>query len=122
MNRDDFARYFVERTMGVHQIHVVTEDYRDEDRPVGAIFLTGNGQAFETHAEWMPWASRRDILTASLTFIMKMRKKMTLMMPIPEENGGFLEHLGRYGVLRKVGFIEQYYKNGNAVLWQSRYK
>ncbi len=95
----------------------------NKDRVVGFIFQTGNGYSWETHAQWMEWASPRDILAGAMRFWDKMRYMQNILLVIPEEIDRFAEQLRRYGALQRVGKIRKYYPDKrDAFLWQSREK
>ncbi len=120
MTTDEFAAYFVERTMKADMLYVVTEPYNGDERPLVLVIMSGGEDTYEAHAQWMPWASNRDRITAALHFVMALKHKYTLLFAIPEDDAVLLQHLGRYGVLRKVGTIHKYYQGRDAQFWQAK--
>ena len=95
----------------------------ETDRPVGVIVTITDGYRYEPHATWFPWASVRNRLEGCLKFLNQERKDrlgIIYMKALPE-NISFLNHLARYGVLRRVGTIKRFYSQGeDAVLFQTQ--
>lgn len=117
----EYEEYFVKLTAGGTHLFVVTDTYKGDDRPVGLLVQNSNGQAYESHVWWMQWASKRDKLTAALTFIDVMRDEQTILVYSMKEDNRLWEQMGRYGVFRKVGRIHKYFPQGaDALVWQSR--
>ena len=91
------------------------------DRPVGVVGVgfTDGERVFQPRALWFPWASSRDKLTATLRFLREMGKERVGMIFSEPEDKSFLEHVCRYGVLRRVGKV---YDMGpkEMVLFQTR--
>ncbi len=117
---DEFVDQFVSATMGVQHMSTIVDR---TDKPVGLVYQNGNGMSFDTRVDWMQWASPRDIITAALSFINKHRFKQTIMITSTRKDDRFCEQLARYGVMRRVGYINKFFADGaDAVLWQSRGK
>lgn len=84
-----------------------------------------DGKAFP-HALWFPEASYRNKLELGLVLFIELKKRhlvlVTAMTPKGEKSSDvkFFEHLGKYGVLRRVGTIHGYFgPDDNAVIFQS---
>lgn len=122
MSPDAFEQLFYQNTTHADHLWAITDEYKGDDRPVAIFMQAGNGRAFETHSNWMQWATPRDKVTAAVTFAERMRRKQTIMLLTGDKTvDRFYEHLGRYGVLRRVGKINQYYPDkSDAFVWQSR--
>ncbi len=120
---EDFEALFQQQTAHASHLWVVTDEYKGDDRPVAVFLQAGNSsRAFETHSNWMEWASPRDKLTAAITFAERMRRKQTIILMTGDKAvDRFSEQLRRYGVLRRVGTMQRYYPDkSDAYLWQSR--
>lgn len=105
-------------TQQANLLYVVTEDYNSDERPVVLAMLRGDGDTYNVRTDWLPWASKRDKVTASLSFVVALRDIFTLIF-IVEDGAILAQHMGRYGVLRKIGEIKDY--NGSDVtMWQSK--
>ena len=84
-----------------------------------------DGKAFP-HALWFPEASYRNKLELGLTLFIALKQRhlvlVTAKTPRGEKSSDvkFFEHLGKYGVLRRIGTIHGYFGPGqNAVIFQS---
>jgi len=121
MPAEEYSRMFVGETMLAKYVWVVTSEYKGAERPLCWVTQAGNGRTYETHVNWMHWASPRDKVTAALTFIESLRDEQTMLITSFEKVARFHEQLGRYGVLRKIGIVKQFYPDGeDAIFWQSR--
>lgn len=93
----------------------------ETDRPIGLILTLTDGYRFEPHAEWFPWASQRNRMTGALTFLNRERKDRLGVIYMDMSGKTFLEHLAKYGVLRRVGTVFDFFEpDSNAVLFQTR--
>ena len=84
-----------------------------------------DGKAFP-HALWFPEASYRNKLELGLVLFIELKKQHLVLVTAKTPKGQkssdvkFFEHLGKYGVLRRVGTIHGYFgPDQNAVLFQS---
>jgi hypothetical protein len=58
---------------------------------------------------WFPWASARNRLETSVGFINELRRQFLLLFYIRVAEERFYEHLMRYGIIRRVGKIPNYF-------------
>jgi hypothetical protein len=84
-----------------------------------------DGKAFP-HAIWFPEASYRNKLELGLMLFIALKEHHLVLVTAQTAKGEksadvkFFEHLGKYGVLRRVGTIHGYFGSGqNAVMFQS---
>lgn len=90
-------------------------------RPIGVIFGLHCGTFLMLgDMTWFPWASKRNIIEGTTSFINKMRKEYLLLMYTNIEDKKFAEHIARHGILKRVGTIDGIYKDKPAALFQSR--
>lgn len=91
-------------------------------KPTGVVTIErGWNLSVETHAEWFPWASHREIVEAAAKFVADMRDKNTLLIFSEMKDKHFFEHLCRYSLMKRVGHVSPHFRNGEtAVLFQSR--
>ena len=89
----------------------------ETDRPVGLILTLTDGYRFEPHAIWFPWASRRNILEGTLKFLSQERRDRLGIIYMAMEFKRFLEQLARYGVIRRVGTVRNFFKPGEDALF-----
>lgn len=54
---------------------------------------------------WFPWASPRNKLEATLTFLNGMRDDLVILEWAPFEQRKSWEHICRYGVMRRIGMV-----------------
>ncbi|MGI9411545.1 MAG: hypothetical protein ACR2OV_15810 [Hyphomicrobiaceae bacterium] len=93
----------------------------ETDRPIGAIVTLTNGYLFEPHAIWFPWASPRNKLEGALKFLSQERKDRLGVIYMDLDRKRFLEQMARYGVLRRVGTVKNFFEPGrDAVFFQTQ--
>lgn len=92
----------------------------EREIPLGLVNLTFQGHHVHPHAVWLPEATPRNRLECAAKFLHELRKKHLILIPVEAEKLTLFEHLCEFGVLRKVGTIKGYFKQGNAMLFQSR--
>lgn len=75
----------------------------------------------EPHVFWFPWASPRNKIEGTMKFLNVMRKAWTTIIYSEETNRKFFKHIEKYGVIRQVGKIHNYFPNGeDASVFQTR--
>lgn len=106
----------------VHQIFVLFAPGHREGQPVGVVTAVMDEQGnVKLQAVWMPWATPRNILEASLYMVRDLARDWNLLIYAPFETRHFFERLCNFGVLNKVGHVKRYFGGeGRAVLFQSR--
>ncbi len=52
-------------------------------------------------------------------FIIELKAEFLVLIPSKEHEVAYFSHLCKYGLLRKVGTIREYFSDGKAVLFQS---
>lgn len=84
-------------------------------RPVGIVVadfrFMGNG--IEPHVDWFPWATARNRLEASLTYLKEVGKRYKVFIYATAPNQRFWEHVHRYNVLKKGCKITDCYGAGD---------
>ena len=98
MNPKQFTELFFDLLDAFSTEHVVEA----EGRPIGIIAAKQQGLAFEPHAVWFQWATKRQILQGAAKYLNKRREEWGLIH-VPSEYRGFMMHLTKYGVVRPVG-------------------
>ena len=95
----------------------------ETDRPMGIIVTLTDGYRFEPHGIWFPWASPRNKLESWVRFFSRERKDRLGMIHMRSEpqNIDFLNHLAKYGLLRRIGTAKNFYAPGeDAVMFQTQ--
>lgn len=89
--------------------------------PVGWMLTKSDGYRVEPHVEWFPWSSDRAKLEACVAFLNKLRKTHLALLHIHLEERGFFDHMCRYGILRRVGTVQDYFREDvHAAHYQTR--
>lgn len=91
------------------------------DKPVGLVLARLNDHRMEPHVWWFPWATPRNKLECAVKFLSSIRFKSLVMIPAAKEDWSFYEHLLRYGMMKVVGKVDDYFGEGEqAKLFQTR--
>lgn len=126
LSQEDFVSAVMVETLGFEEIYTLfaplyeESHHRGEKVPIGLVGANFNQHRMEVHAVWLPWASRRNILEASLKFLNFMRARHLVLIFVRKETRHFFEHLCRYGVLRNVGVIDDYWAGASAWVFHTR--
>lgn len=73
------------------------------------------------HAIWFPWAKARTRLALGLRFMIDLKAKNSVIVTAQGDDVKYFKHLCRYGVLRPVGKLEDWYGEGrHGQLFQSK--
>lgn len=88
--------------------------------PTGLAVIEYDGNLAYPHVLWYPDASPRSKLEATLAFMIRLKKNKLVLVRGADRDVGYLSHLCKYGVMRKVGKIRDYFADGtHATLFQS---
>ena len=91
--------------------------------PVGVALVvkgavkSGHNQG-EPFAYWFPEASPRNRLECTLKGLIDLKKDLVVRIHAPRPVWRFLDHLCKYGVIRRVGTVRGWYLDGDAGEWQ----
>ena len=109
-----------------HEVAIGLARKGGETIPVVLVSIEYAGAVATPHAVWFPEASPRNHLELGLKLFMSLKKQHLVLTNIRSRKGEksadvkFHEHLCKYGVLRRVGTIRDYYEaNVNSVVFQS---
>tara|TARA_R110002020_G_scaffold333976_1_gene549358 strand:- start:642 stop:1025 length:384 start_codon:yes stop_codon:yes gene_type:complete len=82
-----------------------------DEKPVGlGFFVQMNEKLFDLHAVWFPWASPREILTATARFLNDQRNEKSILITSEDKTRANFIHMCKYGLLRLVGKVEHYFE------------
>lgn len=88
--------------------------------PLGVATLEYRGKIAYPHAVWFPDASARDRLEIGLAFFIELKKNHMGWVTAEAKDEKYFNHLGKYGVVRKVGKLRDYFSDGvHATLYQT---
>ena len=68
---------------------------------------------------WFPEATARNKIELSVKFLIELKADFLVLIPVQEREVAHFFHLCKYGLIRKVGTIREYFPDGKAVLFQS---
>ncbi len=109
-----------------HEVAIGLAQKEGETIPVVLVSIEYGDAVATPHAVWFPEASPRNRLELGLKLFMSLKKQHLVLTNIVSRKGEksadvkFHEHLCKYGVLRRVGTIRDYYgADMNGVLFQS---
>ena len=94
-----------------------TTKVKDETRniPLGLAVIEYKGKVAYPHAIWFPDSSPRNRLEIGLAFFLELKKNNTGLVISDKKNEAFFLHLCKYGVLRRVGQLWDWYEDGDRV-------
>jgi len=83
---------------------------KDEKKmiPVGLTVMTLFQNVVYPHVYWMPWATSRNKLESAIRFLVDLKKDNNVLIISPQERVKYYSHLGKYGILRKVGVLRNH--------------
>lgn len=82
--------------------------FKDKKGPVALFSLSNNGWKYEPHVQFMPWATKKNILRATVAFLQYVRysKKVGCVVVFSlEDSLTLFDKCCEYGVLHRVGLI-----------------
>lgn len=88
--------------------------------PIGIVGVHFDGRIAFPHVSWFPEATSRDKIQAGVLFLHDLKKDYLVIITGPEKFEGYWRHLAKYGLLRPVGKIRDFYGPGDhAMMFQS---
>lgn len=105
---------------GGEVITMVGRTVKHGEIPLGVATLEYHGQIAYPHHIWYPDASPRNKLEITLAFLLELKKSYVAFVFAEKKDENFFRHLGKFGVLRKVGKIYEWFgPKQDATLFQS---
>lgn len=90
------------------------------DIPIGIVGVHFDGNLAFPHVSWFPEASSRNKIEAGVLFLSELKKAYLVIITGPEKFSPYWRHLAKYGLLRAVGKIRDFYGKGDhAMMFQS---
>ncbi len=74
-----------------------------DDKPLCLVVGNTTGEVMEIHSAWMPWASARNRIEATVAFFKEYNQWYTVVTTVSDAAVKFHKHVARYGVSRFVG-------------------
>ena len=91
----------------------------DKDIPVCLCLIEYQQNRAYPTVWWFPEASPRNRIELSVKFLIELKAEFLVLIPVQEQEVAHFLHLCKYGLLRKVGTIREYFPGGKAILFQS---
>lgn len=93
-----------------------------DDHAIGLVMALAEPAAYRIAPSvlWFPWSSPRERLTAAVKWLNVMRKTRKAVFHADPDDERFMDHIKRYGVIRRVGTDHDYWAPGmRALLYSS---
>ncbi len=88
--------------------------------PIALLAMTYDGHIAKPHINWFPEATPRNKLEAIVKFFIEVKKTHLALFDVREEQAEFFRHVSRYGLLRAIGKVRDYYSDGtHAIMFQT---
>ena len=71
------------------------------------------------HAVWFPEASARNKMEITVAFLVQLKKSAEVLITSEEKNKLYFKHLCKYGVIRRVGKLHEWFGGEGRMLFQS---
>lgn len=86
--------------------------------PLGFNWVHMIGTIANPHVIWFPEAGARNKIELMARFLLSVKSESFLLVNAPADLVGFFSHLGRYGILRRVGTLKKVDDGKDVVLFQ----
>ena len=101
------------------EIYVLMASDGKAERPGAIVTAFVNAPYCEPHCYWFPEATPRNRLELALRFLIDMKARYKLLVWVKPADWKFYDHICKYGVLRTVGKLRDFYPDGSdAFLFQ----
>ena len=117
LSPQDFLEEFIVKTSNADKIYLIVGKTKRGEIPIGVLFFVERN-IVDLHVEWFPWASSRNIIESSARVLQDLKKDYNIVITIKDNRDHFIL-LCRYGLLRSVGKIHNYYGTETGHVFQS---
>lgn len=101
-----FLAELVQRSIGA-KMHIAISN----ERPICLSFLIPiNPNLTDLHAVWFPWATPREVMSATARFLNDQRHETSILITSEDKTRANFIHMCKYGLLRLVGKVENYFE------------
>lgn len=119
---ETFGAYIAERFQVAYTI--IAKAPGKDVMPVGIVFgitpYRDKNVVLADLVYWFPWASPRNKIEGAVHFFNQMRRDWVVLGIFDMSDVPFLDHICRYGVMRRVGTIFDLDKDGPLAAFQTR--
>jgi len=85
------------------------------ERPIGLGFMVPiNSKLTDLHGVWFPWSTPREVMSATARFMNDQKHETSLLITSEDHTRANFIHMCKYGLLRLVGKIENYFEGERA--------
>jgi len=121
MDPATFSEWVMAELEKVGEAFILTSPMEGEDRPVAVVLARFSDHRMEPHVWWFPWSTDRNKIECAVKFLNTMRTTNLILIAAEEVDWRFYDHLLRYGMMKMVGKIQDYFGEGNdAKFYQTR--
>ncbi len=82
-----------------------------EKKVIGLVIVTGrifgSTRYVRPFINWFPWATNRNKLEGAVKTILELRKSLPVLVDVGTDLSKFVTHIAKYGILRRVGKLDQ---------------
>ena len=121
-----FAKSMIAIAASLHEVAIIEDDNRSFQSgrgPVAIIGIRSDGWRYEPHIDYFKWATRRNILRATIQFLQMARYSkevgVVILRSLKETSSLFMHAAKDYGVLNFVGRIPHGTARGDEYLFST---
>lgn len=116
LTTEEFLAHIEESLMSLVGLYTIYAP-NETGRIAGAVSLSlrqfDDIPYFEPRITWFPWATPRNRIEGGVRTVLTLREEYPLFIQVDGKNQGYVTHLAKYGILRRVGKLDQ----ANRKIW-----
>lgn len=114
MNDDMFTETVLDVIESSDLAFMIDGPGEDGIRPIGIVLarIFAKGNAIEPHVDWFPWATGRNKMEGSATFLRQVKRQFKIFLFIDQPNLKFWERICQYRLLTKGCKVIDHYGPG----------
>lgn len=107
LERDAFVSQITSALSSLNDLQAIWK----KDRMIGIVPILHRQFITEVYQEpdilWFSWATARNKIVGAAKLVLELRKKAPVFVYVPQEDNKFVTHLAKYGIMRRVGKLQQ---------------
>ena len=119
MNRDEFEAAIIDFIQQYDGVYFILAKLDRGETPIGVVTAKMTQRIMEPHVDWFPWSNLRVRVEGIAAFADHMGKRFKLITAVSTDDAPLFQRLAKYGIIRKVGTVHQYYDDGDATVFES---
>ena len=101
--------------------YVLLANVKDKLEVIGSFFAQYAGPLMVVgDVSWFPWASKRNRIESMVNAINELRKERLMIFISNLKEKRFYEYICKHGILKRIGTLDDLYKDEPAAMFQSR--